>query len=76
MSEPNAEAKLIERGTAVVTVRSGRQFTVMVPTDATTIDILDLVSYIATNLERELQSAKSGGRIVVPSSPMLTGKDS
>jgi hypothetical protein len=68
MSDPHAEAKIVERGQAVVTVRSGRQFAITVPTDATTVDILDLVSYISTNLERELQQAKSGSRIVVASS--------
>jgi len=76
MSDPHAEAKIVERGQAVVTVRSGRQFTVSVPTDATTVDILDLVSYISTNLERELQQARSGSRIVVPTSPLLSGNDS
>jgi len=76
MSDPHAEAKIVERGQAVVTVRSGRQFVVVMPVDATMTDILDLVSYISTNLERELQQAKSGSRIVVPTSPLLTGNES
>ena len=76
MSDPHAEAKIVATGQARVTVRSGRQFVVSVPTDATTIDILDLVSYVSTNLERELQSAKSGSRIVVPTSPLLSGNES
>lgn len=73
MNEPKAEAKVTARGELTVNVRSGKQFGLSVPLDTTETDILDFISYVSTNLDRELKSARGGSRLVVPGGPIQTG---
>jgi hypothetical protein len=73
MSE-NAESRVIATGHLVVNVRSGRKVEMMVPVDMTPTDVLDLISYLSTTLERELRAAKSTSRLVVPDMGALVRK--
>ena len=69
-SEEKAEAKVVARGELVVNVRSGKQFGLQVPIDTTETDILDLISYLSTNLDRELRNARGSSKIIIPTGPL------
>ena len=75
MNDPKAEATIDATGEAVVNVRSGKKFRLYAPLDATETDILDLISYVSTSLERELRQARGGQRIVIPTGPLRSGPD-
>lgn len=70
VTEPKAEAKVVARGELVVNVRSGKQVAMSVPVDMTETDILDLASYITTNLDRELKRARGSRGLFVATGPL------
>ena len=69
MSDDKAEAKLIAKGNVVINVRSGKQIVMQFPIDLSPTDVLDLISYLSTTLERELIQART--QTIVPAMPTI-----
>lgn len=64
-------AKVTAKGQLVVKVRTGREVLLEFPTDPSPLELVDLIGYLATQLERDLVGVR-GKQIVVPKPTVLT----
>jgi hypothetical protein len=59
------------KGQLVIKVRTGREVLLEFPTDLSPMEVIDVIGYLATQLERDLVGVR-GKQIVIPKPTVLT----